>query len=305
VLTLSNRLIEPAKLLLIVGIAYTLASTGWYFVSDPIPTPLANPTRGAQSSRPAALPLERILAANLFGASSGAPAATPSTYDAPETRLRLTLEGVFRAEDPGHSAAIIAEQGRPGELYHVGQTLPGNVELTEVHADRVVLRRGGMYETLKFPEETALLAADQYDESLLPTGETYPDEPVYEEPAAVTEGSNDAQMLMQRDSNSTRAGLQNYIERLESDPAGALSELGVSAVSSGSAQGYKLDNLANSPYLAQTGLQPGDVVLSVNGRPVGDVQQDRLEIDNILAQGSARIEVQRGERRFFVTASLP
>jgi len=52
-------------------------------------------------------------------------------------------------------------------------------------------------------------------------------------------------------------------------------------------------------------LQPGDVILSVNGRPVGDLSQDRLEVDNVLAQGSARIEVQRGTRRFFVTASLP
>jgi hypothetical protein len=29
-----------------------------------------------------------------------------------------------------------------------------------------------------------------------------------------------------------------------------------------------------------------------------------MEIDNVLAQGSARLEVQRGARRFFVTASL-
>ena len=66
----------------------------------------------------------------------------------------------------------------------------------------------------------------------------------------------------------------------------------------------RLDRLAQSPYLRQTGLQPGDVILSINGQPVGDVERDRLELDNVLAQGSARIEVQRGDRRFFITASL-
>ena len=66
----------------------------------------------------------------------------------------------------------------------------------------------------------------------------------------------------------------------------------------------RLDHLAQSPYLRQTGLQPGDVILSINGQPVGDVERDRLELDNVLAQGSARIEVQRGDRRFFITASL-
>ncbi len=98
--------------------------------------------------------------------------------------------------------------------------------------------------------------------------------------------------------------VQSYRERLQQDPVGTLNSLGVAPVASGGAQGYRVDSLASSPYLAQTGLQPGDVVLSVNGRPVGDVQQDQAQIDNIVAQGSARLEVQRGTRRFFVTASL-
>ncbi len=98
--------------------------------------------------------------------------------------------------------------------------------------------------------------------------------------------------------------MQGYRDRLQQDPTGTLSALGVAPVSTSGAQGYRVDNLAGSPYLAQTGLQAGDVVLSVNGRPVGDIQSDQAEIDNIVAQGSARLEVQRGTRRFFVTTSL-
>ena len=97
----------------------------------------------------------------------------------------------------------------------------------------------------------------------------------------------------------------SYRDRIEADPEGTLREIGITPVSEGSAQGYRLDSAAaSSPYLSQTGLQPGDVVLSVNGQPVGNIQQDRHQLDNILAEGSARIEVQRGTRRFFVTASL-
>ena len=55
---------------------------------------------------------------------------------------------------------------------------------------------------------------------------------------------------------------------------------------------------------AKPGLQPGDFILSVNGHAVGDIQADQLELENIMAQGSARIEIQRGSRRFFITASL-
>jgi general secretion pathway protein C len=93
-------------------------------------------------------------------------------------------------------------------------------------------------------------------------------------------------------------------DQVDADPAAALDALGISPVEEGGASGYRLCNLAQSPYLSQTGLQPGDVIVSVNGRPVGDLNQDRMEIDNVLAQGSARLEVQRGNRRFFVTAAL-
>jgi general secretion pathway protein C len=306
VLAVSQRLVEGSKLLIIVGIAYTAASTGWYFISPPTPAPLIDTRARPQQERPA-VSFETLIAANLFGSADASAVATPTTYDAPQTRLRLTLEGVFHGERGAPSAAIIAEPGRPGELYHVGSRLPNGVELVEVHSDRVVLRRGGLFETLKFPEESALLAAAaNFDASNLPTAEPYIEESYYEEPVPEPEPdvANDPPMLMQNDAPNVRETLEQYRARLESDPAGTLSELGVTAVSADSASGYQLGNLANSPYLAQTGLQPGDVVLSVNGRPVGDMQQDRLEIANIMAQGSARLEVQRGERRFFVTASI-
>lgn len=307
---LSHRLVEPAKLLVIVGIAYTAASAGWYFFSTPTPQPLDAGRSAARSERPAAVPLDEILAANLFGRADAGAAAAPSTFDAPATQLRLTLEGVFHAGDPQNSAAIVSEQGRPGELIHVGQRFAGDVELIEVHADRVVLRRGGLFETLRFPTDSALLAADNAAMSM--PIETYA-EPVYEEPIdqapvepdpAAIENVEPAPAPMSNDVGTVRDVIDQYRSRLESDPTGTLSELGVTPVTADAAQGYQLGNLANSPYLAQTGLQPGDVVLSVNGRPVGNVQQDRLEIANIVAQGSARLEVQRGERRFFVTASI-
>ncbi len=305
--SLAHRFVEPAKYLIIVGIAYTLATAGWYLVSGPTPEALtdAKPTQGRSSGKPG-LSVAEIAARNLFGQAS-AEASTPAVFDAPETRLRLKLEGVFQAEVAEESAAIVAEQGRPGELFLVGGRLPGNAVLTEVHADRIVLRRGTVFETLRFADEPTVLTAANQDEvqpqEMYDPGDTMPEtysEPIVEAPPEASAGSVE--------SSSNAAALtsvvQNYRERLQQDPAGTLSSLGVAPVSTSGAQGYRLDNLAGSPYLAQTGLQAGDVVLSVNGRPVGDVQQDQLQIDNIVAQGSARLEVQRGTRRFFVTASL-
>jgi general secretion pathway protein C len=306
---LADRLVEPAKILIIIGIAYTLASAGWYLVSGPAPATLtdAKATSGRAAVKPT-LSVADIIARNLFG-KANADAGTPVVYDAPETRLRLTLEGVFQAEAPEESAAIIAEQGKPGELFLVGGKMPGNATLTEVHADRIVLRRGTVFETLRFSDEPSMLTANSHDEPppLPDVGDGMANEaapepsdenneaPAETPPSTVTPTSS---------ANPLSSVVQSYRDRLQQDPTGTLNALGVAPVSASGAQGYRVDNLAGSPYLAQTGLQAGDVVLSVNGRPVGDIQSDQAEIDNIVAQGSARLEVQRGTRRFFVTTSL-
>ena len=62
--------------------------------------------------------------------------------------------------------------------------------------------------------------------------------------------------------------------------------------------------LAIGPNSAHTGLRQGDRILSVNGQAVGNAPADRLDLDALLALGSASLEVQRGEQRFQVTVAL-
>lgn len=301
--SLANRLVEPAKILIIIGIAYSLATAGWYLVSGPTPAALTDAKPGVKAGSKAAFSVADITSHNLFGHAKDA--AAPAAYDAPETRLKLTLEGVFEAETPEESAAIVSEQGKPGELFLVGGKMPGNAVLAEVHADRIVLRRNGVSETLRFSDQPTMLTANNHDEAPMPMvegSEAMPEEPVPD--SSNPEPAEAPPETAAGDSAAIGNVVQSYRDRLQQDPVGTLNSLGVAPVASGGAQGYRVDSLASSPYLAQTGLQPGDVVLSVNGRPVGDIQQDQAQIDNIVAQGSARLEVQRGSRRFFVTASL-
>ncbi len=296
----ATRLALPARWLLVAGIAYTLATSTLYFMSPPATAPLDAPAgRSPTPARPAP-DLNAILARNLFGAADAAAAQAPTETPAVVTRLPLELLGVFVADDENSSAAIISQRGRPGILYGIGEEVPGGATLEEVQSNQVVLRRAGVRETLPFPVAGESLAARTRSSEPEPSfEEEYTDtyEEVYEAEDGVETGESP-------DAASVRELVDEYREELEEDPSQALEELGVSAVAEGSAEGYRLGDLAQSPYLSQTGLQPGDVILSVNGRPVGDLDQDRLELDNVLAQGSARLEVQRGTRRFFVTASL-
>jgi general secretion pathway protein C len=287
---LAGRLVEPARWIVIGGIAFTLANNVLFFIAPPDGTApgtdVRQPAR-TPDTRPA-VSINAILNRNLFG-EAGETEVADTGLPAVETRLPLKLLGVFVADDPDESAAIIAQEGRgSGLVFVVGDKVPGNAELIEVHADHVVLRRAGSRETLRFPK----IQGNQ----LVAEPESAAPRPL---------GTNTGGMPVEPDSETPRDFVASYRERIDADPEGALREIGITPVSEGDAQGYRLDSAAaSSPYLSQTGLQPGDVVLSVNGQPVGDIQQDRHQIDNILAEGSARIEVQRGTRRFFVTASL-
>lgn len=302
-----TRLAEPARWLVVALIAYTLATTVLYFVS----APQANNSAGSDAKSPAGLQrgagpspgpvdIDRIVARNLFGvADAAAPAPAQQTAMAVATRLPLELQGVFVADVPEDSAAIVAQKGRPGMLYVVGQKMPGNAELVEVKPDHIVLRRAGVLETLKFPTTTGqfIPGPDEPEEVAV-------DDLSLTEPAMSESEPDDGRDERGRKRPSSDA-LAEYRERIEADPEGTLADLGISPVDESNASGYRLDDLTASTFLSQTGLQPGDVILSVNGRPVGDINQDRMELENVLAQGSARLEVQRGTRRFFVTASLP
>lgn len=301
------KLALPARWLMVIAIAYTLATTVLYFLSPPTTAPISAPRPDSSAESRPAPDLNDILASNLFGEADAvdAPAATEEPTVA--TRLPLELQGVF-AEDRGEqSAAIISQRGRPGQLYHIGEEVPGSATLVEVHSDHVVLRRAGVRETLHFPqpgEGVAARGAASYGGTELIEAYEEPEQAYDEQYDSYVDEPYEEEMLND-DPASVEELVDEYREELEEDPSAALQELGVSAVSDGAAEGYRIgDDLAQSPYLSQTGLQPGDVILSVNGRPVGDLNQDRLELDNVLAQGSARLEVQRGNRRFFVTASL-
>jgi general secretion pathway protein C len=299
---LSARLVEPTRWLVIGGIAFTLANTVLFFVAPPeTDSNIENPAHSTSRTpdRQNKVSINAILSRNLFGEAGVATAVTDNSLPTVETRLPLELLGVFVADDSSdaeddeeaESAAIVAQKGKSGELYVIGQLLPGNAELIEVHADHIVLRRAGSRETLRFPEV-----------SQAPIVASLPD--VADSDGHTGDASGDAAPWTDQ-TPSPRDFVTSYQEKIDSDPEGALRDIGVTPIAAGSADGYRLDDMAaNSPYLSQTGLQPGDVVLSVNGQPVGNIQQDRRQIDNILAQGSARIEVQRGTRRFFITASL-
>ncbi len=284
---MSQPLAVAAKWLIIAGIAYTLASTGLFFVAGADQQTPKTAESAARQERPRpAVNIRSIVDRHLFGVADAPEKEAPEEQVAVVTRLPLELLAVLAADpddETSKGSAIISQRGKGGLFYRVGEMVPGNAELVEVAGDHVVLSRAGSRERLNFPElKTQFVVEEDYDDD------------------AGYDAEVDSQQYEEQYDSAAEA-VDAYSEQIEQDPEGLLEDLGIEA---SDGNGYQVGSLAQAPYLRQTGLQPGDLILSVNGQPVGDIDADRALLTQVLEQGRARIEIQRGSRRFFVTTSL-
>jgi general secretion pathway protein C len=236
----------------------------------------------------------------------------PAVVDAPETKLNLELQGVFLADVKESSTAIVAEKNKTGELFRIGDKLPGNAILSEVFADHILLRRGTRVEKLMFPASN--LSASTFQPSNLQTARSTSNDAASR--AKLQQVRERLAARKQQINGETRtqpaapgSSLRKYMaaneEKIRQNPEGVLSEFGMSAVSEGEAKGYTLGGSIPQSTLTQAGLQQGDVILSVNGKPVGNARNDSALIDQAMASKRVRVEVQRDTRRFFLTVPIP
>lgn len=266
--------------LLVVWLARVLADTLLLWFAGPQLTPPVDPDMprlaAVRSDQRAALSVADVERWKLFGIPPEE-SAEQRVVDAPDTRLRLELVGLFQHIDPALARAIIAEQGRDAALFKPGEKVPGNAELVEVLGDRVILRRQGQLEALRLrePELSGTVSAA--------TPPRRRPEPVVQQQAAQPDP---AQLLPEGDPAQQRAMI---IQQLALEP-----------VSEGSPEGYRISAGAPMAMLSSVGLRPGDQILSINGHPLGEEQGDIAALQEATASGSATIEVQRGSRRFTV-----
>ena len=248
------------------------------------------------------LNIEAVVSRNLFGKPvTQMSAQAQLVAKASETRLPLELRAVFESSESAISAAIIGQRGQNAKLFTVGDSVPGNAILEGVVGDQVLLRRAGKLESLSFPKSKYLATqnqrakknTDQTEKKMLATSSDI------EKESLVTDILETSEAQAPATESSTEPALLREFNR---NPQEMISKIGLSETKSG---GYRVGNVSNSPYLRQSGLQSGDVILSVNGQTLSNVQNDRTQLAGLMTGGTARLEIQRGDIRFTITASMP
>jgi len=208
--------------------------------------------------------------------------------DVPVTSLKLKLQGVFAAKDPKAGTAIIANQSGESITIAVGSSVFEQAILASVYNNRIILDRLGVFETLYFELPDSAAGAYVEPSRVLSNNDMSTPDPSN---ASVS----DRPLLV----GSTSEVITELRELAYSNPQSLVDRMGLEA----SDEGYQVTRRARQ--LLFLGLRPGDTIVSVNDMSVGNVQQDAALIDQVLAGGEVKIEIQRGNRRFSIYQAIP
>ncbi len=246
--------------LAVVGIAWQAAQLTWLLLA---PEPAASPAATAGSAPVQAavhtVNPQTIAEAHLFGIAGAASGAADPAY-LPQSQTSLVLAGTMALNDPEAGFAIIGENAANAKFYRVGAVINGVARLHSVYADRVIIDRNSSLETLVLPRgapSTAPMPAVRNVAMSNPAGEN--------------------------------------LRRLAASNPGALGELlrAQPVFSNGVQKGYRVYPGRDRQQFVRLGLQPGDLVTSVNGSTLDDPNRSSEILNTLTASSTAQITVER------------
>jgi type II secretion system protein C len=286
-LSLSSHSLDPDKLLerlttsrwtpilvtltALVLLSYSLAQWTWRLMA-PAGTAPRTPVAATSPSQDNAAMLRDLLATNLFGvAQPGTGGFSPDAL--PATSLNLVLTGVMvRGKD---SFALLRIEGGDETPVRVGEEILAGARLYAVYPDKAVLWRGGSYESVLLKETATALPSGAIVASGARNRTGYAD---------VVRGSGN-QFAVNRDS------MKQQMQRPEF--------LSQALVVPNAGGGFLVREVQPGSLYEKLGVNVGDVIRSVNGSPVNnmdDVMKLYQQLGGLEQAGNVSLEVTRDGR---------
>lgn len=278
------------NLCLALLLARTLASLTWSIIPSPqinndflYSSSVNNLSSSLNLSPSEALPKAAQEEISLFGQATRADgvsaARDPDSITAPETSLALTLKGVLVASPMSRALVVITEQrkGAIEQLYGIGDKVPGNAIVSEIFADRVILRRGGVLETLLIQDKKQALSEGRQSGRSLAAGS-----------GGITNRGDGIHWRIDG----------SYLNRRLTDIPSLAREVGVEIYKENNVQkGYRLVSARGSKLLRDMGLQPGDILHEVNGVPLNSIHDGLAAYQKLRSASEVRVVINRNGRR--------
>ncbi len=271
---------------LIVLVGSQSASLTWQLLPQP-ETERATPLRVAGGEQPTASRagendegLDSVANLHLFGEAGAVKTVQQIEQKAPETRLNLTLHGVFVDEKPELGAAIIGTSGDTQKYYKVGGAVMNGVTLQGVFNDRVVLLRNGQSEVLRFPKVPS-------SGSLAPVS------------------ARETSDVPRQASSENATSLSGYREVFQNEPLKIFEHVRFVPVRSREGlKGYRVLPQKNRELYNQLGIRPSDLVTAVNGITLTNDQEAMKLIDTLKEATTIQVEIVRNGQPQSLTFNL-
>jgi general secretion pathway protein C len=262
------------SLILAALIAVELARIAISLLSGgPVRSPQPVLANVAMRGRPAALDVQGVVSAHLFGIAADQASQDPA--NAPQSTANLVLAGTIATQDPKRGVAIISDGG-PSKVYSVGENVSG-ASLHSVYMDHVILDRGGALETLLLPR-------------LLGPGMHAP--PVMRRPTV---------------DPRTVAAVDNIRRLVQQDP-GLLDQVMRTVPSydsaAGKLRGFRAYPGRNRQIFSKLGLKPGDLVTAINGTVLDDPQHSQDVFNTIQASDHVTVTIERAGQKQDITLNI-
>ena len=272
---LLKRLPVIINFVLIIACAQLLSEIIWMLLdeSDSGTTTITTPVTSASgqnsnnTKKSQQQAFRNLSSAHLFGTAK-TKTATVSTDKLPETKLNLVLKGVLAAGAPEIASAIIA-RGKRGkeEIYSIGDKIPGGITLKEIHPEHIILERQGQLETLRLEKSKG---------------------------SGLTSTSNMRPSSASTISTASSQKLKDIRRDIIKNPATFRKHaLPVVVRENGKQIGYRLQAQQNSDLLTQAGLEPSDVITSINGVKLNDMKNSISALNALRSANNVNITVKR------------
>ena len=280
----TGQLVKVVNGVLVIWLAWLLAGLSWVLL------PGAGTDEQQQSV--AVVPVQpvrqtpriderQIASWHLFGEAGKGKLVKRSAINAPETRLKLTLRGVFAdAADSsaGDARAIIGDPRGKEKSYAPGDPLPGSAKLAEIYPDRIILERNGRFETLRLPRKAMTLGSGRVN-----TRGTVRNRPL-----------------------ANAAAFSRYRSEVKRNPASLMNYVRATPERrNGKVIGFRLQPGKNPAAMRELGLKPGDVVTSINGVKIDSASRGMKAVQALGTGNSVNITLLRGGRETSMSLTLP
>jgi len=281
----TRRVIWALNILLVIWIASLVANLTWDLLAPSEPQEVevvVAPTVPVTAS-PGKQLIDQLPGWHLMGVIArgvAAPVVTSAAVDAPDTKLKLVLKGVFSTDQPNKGHAIIADQQGKEEQYAIGDKVPGNAELSEVHAEKVILKRNGRYETLRLPVENKL-----------------------GKPGNVAS----SRRTPVRSSSSPGQRLRGVREQLKQRPMDLYNLVRATPKKGGNGQiiGYELGPGRDPELFREVGLQKGDVAIQINDIKLNNPANSARALKSVQSGDTVSVTVLRNGQQQVLSLSVP